>query len=92
MKQLEKDFKGRGEVKGYQFHQIHADADGFIYEVSNVETNNHHYEVFKHVENTQFDNISYPRSNSFGFWAWTAQTIDEAFTLFNSKIKNHATV
>jgi len=90
MKQLEIDFEGRGEVKGYHFHQIHADDDGFIYQVTNHESDTNHYEVFKRKENTQFDCISYPSSKTFGIWAWTTQTLDEAFQFFNSKIKRHA--
>lgn len=77
MKELEKEFIGRGEVKGFKFKQLEATPYGYIYEVSS-DGENPYYEVFKRKENTQFDCISYPRSSSFGKWAWSVATIEKA--------------
>ena len=69
-KQLEKQFEGRGEVRGYSFKQLFESEKAYLYQLTDNETGSVHYEVFKKVENKQFDCISYPRSNSFGVWAW----------------------
>tara|TARA_R110000823_G_scaffold221159_1_gene349665 strand:+ start:1024 stop:1290 length:267 start_codon:yes stop_codon:yes gene_type:complete len=85
MKQLEKEFKGVGEVKGYSFKQI-TNIEGvlYVYEVKGVETT--HYEVFKHVENKRFNCISYPRSPAFGVWAWTCGDSDSVLNKTHSII------
>ena len=64
MKQLQQQFQGRGEVKGYTFTQIRVTDLGFIY--SKELNGSLSYEVFKRKENKRFDCISYPTSNSFG--------------------------
>lgn len=33
LRELQKDFIGTGEVKGFKFHQTLASANGYIYEV-----------------------------------------------------------
>lgn len=76
IKELKKDFIGRGEVKGFKFRQISVTKWGFLYEVSNCDTK--YYEVFKKRINRRFATYSYPASNSFGIWAFTFQTLDEA--------------
>lgn len=82
MKQLEIEFDGTGEVKGFHFKQIRANDYAYLYEVTFVETDKKHYEVFKKVINTQFDNISYPKSKSFGLWAWTIMSFEKALEKF----------
>jgi len=82
MKELEKEFTGRGEVRGFNFTQIVANEYGFIYQVEN--NGNIHFEVFKRKENTQFNCISYPKSPAFGLWAWSKTTLEEAKNIFDS--------
>ena len=73
MKQLRKVFEGIGEVRGFLFTQIKSSKKGYIYHVN--DENNIHYEIFKKRSGTNpFSNkeaVFYPRSNSFGLWAWT---------------------
>lgn len=77
MNQLRKEFNGVGEVKGYFFRQIYfIKGVVYIYEVSN--DTGTHYEVFKHKENKRFNCISYPKSSSFGVWAWTCGSLNQA--------------
>ena len=76
IKELKKEFIGVGEVRGFLFRQIKRTNYGFIYEVA--AGNGKHYEVFKRRINKQFFNVSYPRSKSFGLWAWTTSSLDKA--------------
>lgn len=80
-KPLPKQFKGRGEVKGYTFSQISKTDKAFIYEVSSGNTK--HYEVFKRIINKRHGCISYPRSKSFGISAWTCMTLESANKKFD---------
>lgn len=87
MKQLETNFQGKGEVIGYMFQQMQSSPYAYIYKVINIEDdNNNHYEVFIHRENTQFNNVSYPKANSFGVWAWTFKRWSDAFNKYNELI------
>ena len=76
MRQLEKDFIGTGEVKGFIFTQIKKSEYGYIYRV--IAGGTSHYEVFKHTENTRYNCVSYPRSKSFGLWAWHCSDLVKA--------------
>jgi len=76
MRELEKSFIGKGEVKGFKFTQVKKTEYGFIYLVES--DGNTHYEVFKRVENDRWGCISYPKSKSFGVWAWTYTNISTA--------------
>lgn len=80
MKQLEQTFIGKGEVKGFVFNQVKKSEKAYIYEVS--DEGKIHFEVFKHVENSMYDNVSYPRSKSFGITAWTAESLPAAESIF----------
>ena len=82
MKQLQQQFQGRGEVKGYTFTQIRVTDKGFIY--SKELNGSLSYEVFKRKENKRFDCISYPTSNSFGVWAWDCKTLERAEEILNN--------
>lgn len=73
MKQLKKNFTGRGEVKGFEFTQIRETDKGFIYRVDAGDMS--YYEVFKRKENTRFDTVSYPTSKAFGIWAWSVNSL-----------------
>lgn len=78
MKELRKEFIGVGEVRGYQFKQLHENGYAYVYEVVNPEEKSPYYEVFERVENTIFDCVSYPKSKSFGVWAWCINDYDKA--------------
>ena len=82
MKQLQQQFQGRGEVKGYTFTQIRVTDLGFIY--SKELNGSLSYEVFKRKENKRFDCISYPTSNSFGVWAWDCKSLERAEEILNN--------
>lgn len=81
MKPIEKQFHGRGEVKGYLYTQIRQTDKAFIYEVSSGDRN--HYEVFFRMENNRFGCISYPTARGFGIWAWTYMSMEKAERKFN---------
>jgi hypothetical protein len=83
MRPLRIEFTGRGEAKGFAFKQIRKTGRAYLYEVRHSEGATPHYEVFKHKENTQYGNVSYPTSKAFGIWAWGASTIDKANLKFN---------
>lgn len=82
MKELEIQFVGRGQVKGFIFTQIKKNNVGYIYKVD-LGTSCH-YEVFKRKENAKFNCISYPSDKSFGIWAWTYKSLDQA----NNKLED----
>lgn len=80
MKQLEKEFVGKGQVKGFLFTQIKNNGRAYIYEVKDGSFK--HYEIFKHKENNRFGCVSYPKNNSFGIWAFTTKEICRAIEIF----------
>ena len=82
MKELQKQFTGLGQVKGYEFTQMKATDYAFMYEVSKSDTL--HYEIFKRRENTRFNSVSYPTDKAFGVWAWTTSSLERAEDIFNS--------
>jgi hypothetical protein len=82
IKELPKEFIGTGEVKGFKFTQINVTNFGFLYEVNTGDTI--YYEVFKRRVNKQFNNVSYPKSKSFGIWAWTTPKYLFALELLQS--------
>ena len=81
MKPLKIQFKGKGEVKGYNFTQISQTDKAFLYEVSSG--GGKHYEVFLKRINHRFACISYPSSKGFGIWAWTYMDLESATNKFN---------
>lgn len=84
IKELEKVFIGRGEVKDFYFEQVAKSDKAYIYRVTCVEGARPYYEIFRKKINTQFDNISYPKSKAFGRWAWTTYDEDKAWRIFES--------
>lgn len=86
MRDLELQFEGRGEVKQYSFLQVKSSDAGYIYKLSCKETGRSHYEVFKKKINEQYNTVSYPRSKSFGIWAWCCTDFHKALSRY-SKIK-----
>ena len=86
VKQLKKQFDGRGEVRGYKFTQIKSSNTAFMYEITNGDST--YYEVFEKRVNALYGNVSYPSSKSFGKWAWcflSKQKAEEKFLNINNK-------
>lgn len=83
IKELNDQFKSKGEVNGYTFKKIQKSPYSYLYEVKNDLTKSIHYEVFKRKINNQFNCVSYPRSKSFGLWAWTVTNLTDAEYLFD---------
>lgn len=92
IKELEKNFTGRGEVKDSDFNQLEASKHAFIYEIDSGT----HYEVFerktvpmlKDFENRIYSDtdfkVRYPKSKDFGIWAWCISNKQKAINKFNS--------
>jgi len=81
MKQLEKEFIGKGQVKGFMFTQIKQNNYGYIYRIEADKLT--HYEVFTHKPNKRFNCVSYPTNHAFGIWAWTYRDLEKAEERFN---------
>lgn len=80
--ELKITFIGRGEVKGFEFTQLYATSTAFCYKVvSNI--GHEHYEVFRRIVNKKHNCISYPKSKSFGKWAWSFYNLQRALDKFN---------
>lgn len=82
MKELDSEFIGTGQVRGFKFKRELFNDRAFIYSVT-TETETH-YEVFLRKENTQFNCVSYPSDKAFGIWAWTYKTWEQAYNKFIS--------
>lgn len=82
LKELPLSFNGRGEVKGFCFNQIERSNLAYIYAVCDT-SGNKWYEVFQRRIDARFGNISYPKANSFGITAWSARTIEKAYSRFD---------
>ncbi len=87
MKELEKHFIGRGEVRGFDFRQIKSNARAYLYQVRTPLDGRIHYEIFKRKANTRFNCISYPGSKAFGDWATTTRDYQKAVFLYNEMAK-----
>ena len=82
---LEKEFIGKGEVKGVEFKQVFANERFYIYQ-----RGLHLFEVFERkttplcidfAKKTYSDTDSkeiYPKSNNFGVWAWCCGSLEKA--------------
>lgn len=89
MTELEKDFVGRGTVRGFKYHQLFKDEVGFIYEVTSEEGEKW-YEVFKREITKENDTLingvvvhfeereRFPSDNWFGLTAWCCNSYDKA--------------
>lgn len=78
MRELPVEFVGVGEVRGFQFRQVSRTMFGYIYEVRVPGKGGCHYEVFRRMENARFGCVSYPKSKSFGAWAWCCDSLAKA--------------
>lgn len=81
MKELEINFTGKGQVRGFKFTQLKRTQNAYLYEVNTGD--NTHYEIFERVENTRFGCVSYPSNNSFGKWASTTNSKTKALELLD---------
>lgn len=77
LKELPIEFDGKGEVSGNKFRQLKKTEFGYIYERTSNESVVC-YEVFKRRINNQFNTVSYPKSKSFGMWAYCCSSLDAA--------------
>lgn len=78
MRELPTEFVGVGEVRGFVFRQVSRTMFGYIYEVRVPGKEGSHYEVFRRMENARFGCVSYPKSKSFGAWAWCCDSLAKA--------------
>lgn len=88
-KELEQVIEGKGECRGFTFRQIKSNGYAYVYEVDN--DGYIHYEVFERIINKQFMCVSYPKSNSFGIWAFCVHKLDKALQKYEElteKVKN----
>lgn len=95
MKELEKEFIGRGEVRQFKFNQLMSKTndtlvDGqfkaqgmYLYQVT-TPLGKVHFEVFYRKYNKMFDCISYPSAKAFGIWAKTTNSYATALDYFNN--------
>lgn len=101
MKKLDKEFVAKGEVQGFHFRQIKANEHGFLYKVTQPDTPNPHYEVFRrkiskpHPRANSHELVErYPKSNAFGLWGWSYKNYQSAIKKFsaitNSSIRRKA--
>jgi len=82
IKELAIEFIGRGEVRGFFFTQLIKSNKGYLYQVKTPYLGIH-YEVFQKIINKRFNIISYPRSASFGIYAWCILNYEDAIQKFN---------
>lgn len=78
LRELPVEFVGTGEVRGFRFRQVSRTMFGYIYEVRVPGAEECHYEVFRRMENARFGCVSYPKSKSFGAWAWCCDSLAKA--------------
>jgi hypothetical protein len=76
MKPLEKEFIGIGEVRGFAFRQLEG-APVYLYEVRSE--SNVWYEVFEHRVHEKYQTVTYPKSPSFGVWAFSIASLEKAY-------------
>ncbi len=81
MKLLDKEFLGKGEVRGFAFKQVQKSNNAYIYEVNSG--SNIYYEVFSRVVNTKYQKEVYPMAKHFSIWAWTLMSYESAKRKFN---------
>ncbi len=99
--ELALEFVGIGEVRGFQFKQIHKSDEMFMYEVRSLMDgggySEPYYEVFERriskasestlngVAVTFKEREMYPHSNSFGVWAWCFNDYEKALWCYDTK-------
>lgn len=95
MKLLDLEFEGKGEVSGVKFKQLKRTEKAFLYELTDIETGKKRYEVFENKPSKDaectFGSLTvryeakevYPKSNSFGLWAWCMTSLEKALSKFD---------
>lgn len=99
MKQLESNFIGKGEVKGFEFTMVKKSDYAYLYMVENKsfdsDNKDTYYEVFERKESKGGTSVlggvevyfepreMYPCSNSFGLWAWSYNDLKSAVSKMN---------
>jgi len=78
VKLLQKEFIGRGEVKGISFKRIKKSKYIYLYQVEDT-----YYEVFVRKVNKLYNTETYPSSRRFGKSAFTYVKKEEAIIKFN---------
>ena len=86
IKELPLEFDGKGEVSEYRFRQLKKTDKAYMYEKT-CDEGSTSYEVFKRKINRRFQSVSYPKSNSFGLWAWDIRDYERALECFNELSK-----
>ena len=94
MKELEQEFKGKGEVSDYWFNHLRASGYGYIYEISHL-NGNRFYEAFERKERLKSETVMhgikinhdskvvYPKSKEFGKSAWCTGNLAKALERFD---------
>ncbi len=80
---LEKYFIGKGQVAGFKFEQVHADANWYIYRVGSY--GSEWYEVFKRMPFYKSGTEMYPKDKVFGLTAWSVATLARAVAKIEEK-------
>jgi len=93
MKELDLEFRGTGEVSNFTFRQIAPSIYAYVYEIR-AANNERHYETFERKEQLKSDaviagkcisfdeQVIYPKSSSFGDWAWCFKVKESAMRRF----------
>lgn len=91
-KELDETLQGTGETKDFVFTRVHQSNSAYLYKVHTGASV--HYEVFERrttpicldFENRIYSETetkeTYPKSNDFGVWAWTTDTMERAIEIF----------
>jgi len=79
IKKIDSTFFGKGEVRGVKFKKIAETEKGYIFSRSD-----NYFEVFRKKVNIRFACESYPKSSSFGVWAWCCRSLDRAIGILHS--------
>lgn len=84
---LPNSFKGKGEVSGFSFNMEYENEKGYVFRVNSGDSL--HYETFykkqvpicidfkKRIYSETDFKETYPKSNSFGEWAWTVASLEK---------------
>lgn len=103
MRELDKDFEGRGVMRGIHFKQILSNGYAYIYELRSKGEDGDvakvWYEVFARKENkggvaelngvkVEYEpSVMYPKEKAFGFWAWSSYSLDRAMNIYQTITK-----
>jgi hypothetical protein len=79
--ELEKEFTGKGEMKGWKFKQIMQYDKAYIYQI--ILGSCVYYEVFKKKAKSNSIKYCYPTSKAFDIWTWSRNTLEKAIGKFN---------